>query len=57
MKPVFETKEACETAIKTNPQYRGCSPMFISNHYAAAHGVQKGGWYLYSANKLAWTVN
>jgi hypothetical protein len=48
MKIRFATKEMAEVAIKTT--YHGCTAMFISNHYAEAHGVQTGGWYLYSRN-------
>ena len=55
-KPVFETRYQAVQAINSNPQYRGCSPVFISDHYAASHGVTKGGWYLYSRQSLPWTV-
>jgi hypothetical protein len=56
-KPVFKTKAAAESAIETNPQYAGCSAMFVSDYYAAGNGVPVGGWYLYSCQKHAWTVN
>jgi len=50
-KPRFSTKEECQAAISTNAKYLGCSPIFVSDHYAAAHGVVTGGWYFYSHSK------
>lgn len=55
-KPRFETKVECENAIRSNSQYAGCSPLFISDLYAASYGLQQGGWYLYSRNNLDWCV-
>ena len=55
-KPQFATRELCAAAIKANPCYVGCSPMFIGDHYAKALGVSRGGWYLYSRNKASWVA-
>lgn len=51
-KPRFDTKAACEAAIKSNPRFNGCSPMYVPDRYASAHGLERGGWYLYSRNNL-----
>ena len=56
-KPRFATKEECEKAIAEEIRFRGCSPMWIGEHYAAAYGVERSGWYLYSRNNLPWTID
>lgn len=55
-KPRFSTKEQAETAIKSNVRLVGCTPIYIADAYAKSHGVERGGWYLYSRNRLPWCV-
>lgn len=55
-KPRFTTKELAQQAVASNARFVGCTPIFIHDNYAKAHGVECGGWYLYSRNRLPWCV-
>lgn len=40
----FATKEEAQSFA--TGKYAGFVAVFISDHYAESHGVEKGGWYL-----------
>jgi hypothetical protein len=40
----FSSKDECQAAIDAAGRVL-CGPMFVSDHYAAAYGVARGGWY------------
>ena len=44
----FTTKQEAQQEINSNHKGFPFTPCFISDHYAKAHGVENGGWYIMS---------